>query len=74
MDDYESKLKVVGKFETCEQFWTLYSYLKRPHEFETLTEIHIFKDGELALFGCSSGRMPSEYQRTSESGQSLVRV
>lgn len=47
VDDYESKLKVVGKFETCEQFWSLYSYLKRPHEFETLTEIHVFKDGEL---------------------------
>lgn len=65
VDDYESKLKVVGKFETCEQFWTLYSYLKRPHEFETLTEIHIFKDGEFAFLavsfsccGCSVSHWP----------------
>ena len=32
-DDYESKLKIIGKFQTIEQFWTLFSYLKRPHEF-----------------------------------------
>lgn len=30
-DDFESKLKIIGSFQTIEQFWTLFSWLKRPN-------------------------------------------
>ncbi|KAF2663324.1 IF4E-domain-containing protein [Microthyrium microscopicum] len=43
--DYEKSTKAMCKFSTAQQFWRVYSHLKRPSELPTVSDYHFFKDG-----------------------------
>jgi len=43
--DYEAAIKKIGSFSTIEQFWGLYSHLKRPDQLVNVSDYHIFKEG-----------------------------
>ena len=43
--DYEDCMKNVGEFSTVEEFWTLYTHMKRPYELKVSMDYHLFKHG-----------------------------
>ncbi|KAJ1985418.1 hypothetical protein H4R34_000072 [Dimargaris verticillata] len=45
ISNYESAMKKVASFSSIEDFWAVYSHLKRPHELPTITDYHLFKQG-----------------------------
>ncbi|XP_043784948.1 eukaryotic translation initiation factor 4E type 2-like isoform X1 [Apis laboriosa] len=45
IQSYDQNLKLVGRFASVEQFWSLYSHLVRPSELTTSTDFHLFKVG-----------------------------
>lgn len=45
IQNYDQNLKLVGRFASVEQFWSLYSHLVRPSELTTSTDFHLFKVG-----------------------------
>ncbi|TPX36558.1 hypothetical protein SmJEL517_g01211 [Synchytrium microbalum] len=44
-DDYLSGVKEVGTFATIEEFWGLYSRMRRPNELPNISDIHLFRKG-----------------------------
>lgn len=52
--DYEAAIKKIGVFTTVgalatyfqiEEFWALYSHLRRPNELPNVSDYHLFKEG-----------------------------
>ena len=43
--DYEKSTTKIATLGTVEDFWTIYSHLKRPSALPTVSDYHIFKDG-----------------------------
>ncbi|XP_028402164.1 eukaryotic translation initiation factor 4E type 2-like [Dendronephthya gigantea] len=43
--NYEDNIKLVGKFASVEQFWSLYIWLVHPSELTGHCDYHLFKDG-----------------------------
>lgn len=43
--DYEKSTTKIATLGTVEDFWTIYSHLKRPSSLPTVSDYHIFKDG-----------------------------
>lgn len=43
-DKYEDMVQDIGSFQTIEEFWGIYSHLKRPNTIETLINYYLFKD------------------------------
>ncbi|KAG0347302.1 hypothetical protein BG004_008044 [Podila humilis] len=43
--DYESAMMKVATFGSVEDFWAVYSHLKRPHELPNMSDYHMFKQG-----------------------------
>jgi len=43
--DYEAAIKNIGTFATIEEFWALYSHLRRPNELPNVSDYHLFKEG-----------------------------
>jgi len=43
--DYEAAIKKIGVFTTIEEFWALYSHLRRPNELPNVSDYHLFKEG-----------------------------
>ncbi|KAF8983345.1 Eukaryotic translation initiation factor 4E type 2 [Entomortierella lignicola] len=43
--NYESSMKKIATFGSVEDFWAVYSHLKRPHELPTVSDYHLFKQG-----------------------------
>ncbi|KAF0982249.1 hypothetical protein FDP41_011654 [Naegleria fowleri] len=43
--DYEDCMKTVGDFSTVEEFWALYTHMKRPYELKVSMDYHLFKQG-----------------------------
>ncbi|KAI9312496.1 translation initiation factor eIF 4e-like domain-containing protein [Dichotomocladium elegans] len=43
--DYESSMKRIASFSTVEEFWAVYSHLRRPKELPTISDYHLFKNG-----------------------------
>ncbi|KAG0088607.1 Eukaryotic translation initiation factor 4E type 2 [Podila epicladia] len=43
--NYESSMKKVATFGSIEDFWGVYSHLKRPHELPNVSDYHLFKQG-----------------------------
>jgi translation initiation factor 4E len=43
--DYEKSTTKIATIGTVEDFWTIYSHLKRPSSLPTVSDYHIFKDG-----------------------------
>lgn len=42
---YESAMKRIAAFASVEDFWAVYSHLRRPHELPTISDYHLFKQG-----------------------------
>uniref|UniRef100_A0A1B6G6S9 eIF-4F 25 kDa subunit n=1 Tax=Cuerna arida TaxID=1464854 RepID=A0A1B6G6S9_9HEMI len=42
---YDQNLKLVGRFGSVEQFWSIYSHLVRPSELQSHCDFHLFKTG-----------------------------
>eukprot|EP01039_Chlorochromonas_danica_P001172 gene1171-1279_t len=42
--NYSESIKKIASFQSVERFWSIYDFLKRPHEFKN-AEFHLFKDG-----------------------------
>lgn len=42
-EDFESRLKEIAMFETCEEFWELFLFLKLPTQLDAKSKIFIFK-------------------------------
>lgn len=43
--DYEKSTIQVATLSTVEDFWTIYSHLKRPSQLPSVSDYHIFKEG-----------------------------
>ncbi|KAF9113647.1 Eukaryotic translation initiation factor 4E type 2 [Mortierella sp. AM989] len=43
--NYESSMKKIGTFGSVEDFWAVYSHLRRPHELPHVSDYHLFKQG-----------------------------
>ncbi|KAI9301446.1 translation initiation factor eIF 4e-like domain-containing protein [Cunninghamella echinulata] len=43
--NYEGNMKQISTFSSVEEFWAVYSHLKRPHELPTISDYHLFKHG-----------------------------
>ncbi|KAG0370550.1 translation initiation factor eIF 4e-like domain-containing protein [Gamsiella multidivaricata] len=43
--NYEGAMKKIATFGSAEDFWAVYSHLKRPHELPTVSDYHLFKQG-----------------------------
>ncbi|KAF9376206.1 hypothetical protein CPB97_010983 [Podila verticillata] len=43
--NYESSMRKVATFGSIEDFWAVYSHLKRPHELPNVSDYHLFKQG-----------------------------
>jgi len=43
--NFDQNLKLIGKFGTCEQFWSLYSHMVKPGELASHSDFHLFKMG-----------------------------
>ncbi|KAF9202468.1 Eukaryotic translation initiation factor 4E type 2 [Haplosporangium sp. Z 27] len=43
--NYESAMKKIGTFGSIEDFWAVYSHLRRPHELPHVSDYHLFKQG-----------------------------
>ncbi|KAF2841178.1 IF4E-domain-containing protein [Patellaria atrata CBS 101060] len=43
--DYEKSTKPMCKMATAQEFWTVYSHLKRPSSLPTVSDYHFFKEG-----------------------------
>ncbi|KAJ9060899.1 hypothetical protein DSO57_1026034 [Entomophthora muscae] len=42
---YESAMKRIAAFSSIEDFWAVYSHLRRPHDLPTISDYHLFKQG-----------------------------
>ncbi|KAF9400710.1 Eukaryotic translation initiation factor 4E type 2 [Podila epigama] len=43
--NYESSMKKIATFGSVEDFWAVYSHLRRPHELPNVSDYHLFKQG-----------------------------
>ncbi|KAI8638806.1 translation initiation factor eIF 4e-like domain-containing protein [Parasitella parasitica] len=43
--DYEGAMKKIATFNTIEEFWAVYSHLRRPSELPNISDYHLFKEG-----------------------------
>lgn len=43
--DYEKSIKPLCRMSTAQDFWKVYSHLKRPSALPTVSDYHIFKEG-----------------------------
>jgi len=43
--DYEAAIKNIASFTTVEEFWAVYSHLKRPNDLPNVSDYHLFKKG-----------------------------
>ncbi|KAJ8604380.1 hypothetical protein MRB53_041824 [Persea americana] len=43
--DYEKSIKPLYKASTVQEFWRIYSHLKRPSALPTVSDYHFFKEG-----------------------------
>ena len=43
--DYQAQIKKLAQFETLEDFWSIFQYLKKPDDYKQPIEIQLFKDG-----------------------------
>ncbi|KAF9277643.1 Eukaryotic translation initiation factor 4E type 2 [Mortierella alpina] len=43
--NYESSMKKIATFGSIEDFWAVYSHLRRPHELPNVSDYHLFKQG-----------------------------
>jgi translation initiation factor 4E len=48
--DYMKNLHQIGPFDTVEDFWAIYSYLKRPSELGAAYTCHCFRDNIVPLW------------------------
>ncbi|EAY02194.1 hypothetical protein TVAG_450940 [Trichomonas vaginalis G3] len=49
-DNYEKNIHTLGSFNTIEEFWSIYSHLKRPNDLEPPTDYHLFRNGIRAIW------------------------
>ncbi|CAJ0764028.1 2744_t:CDS:2, partial [Entrophospora sp. SA101] len=43
--NYESSMKKIAAFSSIEDFWAVYSHLRKPHELPNISDYHLFKQG-----------------------------
>ncbi|KAG9295181.1 hypothetical protein G9A89_006162 [Geosiphon pyriformis] len=43
--NYESSMKKIAAFSSIEDFWKVYSHLRRPNELPNISDYHLFKQG-----------------------------
>lgn len=43
--NFDQNLKLIGRFGSCEQFWSIYSHLVRPGDLSSHSDFHLFKMG-----------------------------
>ena len=43
--DYAQKLHKIGSFDTVEDFWKLYLFMKRPSKLDLNVNMYLFRDG-----------------------------
>jgi len=43
--NFDQNLKLIGRFGTCEQFWSLYSHMVKPGDLASHSDFHLFKMG-----------------------------
>ena len=49
-DQYEDNIHVLGSFNTIEDFWAIYSHLKKPNSLDPPTDYHLFRKGIRAIW------------------------
>jgi len=59
---YAQNLRLVGRFATVEQFWSLYSHLLRPSELMSNSDFHLFKNGIKPMWEDVNNRLGGRFQ------------
>lgn len=44
-NNYETNIHPIGTFGTSDEFWTIYSHLRRPNVLPVNSDIHLFRSG-----------------------------
>ncbi|KAJ1540995.1 hypothetical protein HK405_010955 [Cladochytrium tenue] len=55
---YMSAIRKLSTFSTCEEFWGVYSRLRRPQDLLTVSDYFLFKEGLRPIW---EGRGPAAY-------------
>lgn len=79
---YDQNLKLVGRFESVESFWAVYSHILRPSDLGSYSDFHLFKDGikpmwEVSLIVYSQCHVYKDYLKddaNKEGGKWIVRL
>lgn len=44
-NNYEHNIHPIGTFSDSDEFWTIYSHLRRPNVLPVNSDVHLFRDG-----------------------------
>ena len=44
-EDYKAQIKKLAEFDTLEDFWAIFQYLKKPDDYKQPVEMQLFKEG-----------------------------
>ena len=48
--NYEESIHKIGKINTCEEFWAIYSHLIRPDKLPATIALHLFRNDSRAMW------------------------
>lgn len=65
---YAENLKLIGRFGSVEQFWSLYSHLVRPSELMAYSDFHLFKHGIKPMWEDSANKYGGKWAVTLRKG------
>ncbi|KAL9646127.1 hypothetical protein ABK040_008005 [Willaertia magna] len=68
--DYEECMKNVGEFQTVEDFWSLYTHMKRPYELKVSMDYHVFKMGIKPMWEDEQNKTGGRWMLRCKSGYS----
>jgi translation initiation factor 4E len=66
---YGDSIHKIGKFSTCEQFWSFYSHLVRPDQLDYTISLHLFRNDSRAMWEDAENREGGSFRLRFPKGQ-----
>jgi translation initiation factor 4E len=66
---YEDSIHKIGKFSTCEDFWSFYSHLVRPDQLNHTIALHLFRNDSRAMWEDPENRHGGSFRLRFAKGQ-----
>jgi translation initiation factor 4E len=68
-ETYEELIHKIGKFQTCEEFWAIYSHLVRPDKLQHTVSLHMFRGDSRAMWEDAENRDGGSFLMRFQKGQ-----